>query len=286
VTYDLGDAVVLSFTATDTAGNPANAAACTLTITLPDGTTDGSHTVAGTAGVYSYAFQTTQSGRHTYAWVATGTPGPGVGVGAYRDVLHVLLASPAALMSLADTKDLLRVPAGDSKFDGQLRFFLEGVTAVIDHYCGPMVPRQITERHTTAGEPTLMLHNPPVLQPAGQPHPLVSITPVYSYGVPYPDLSQFSVDFKAGEVTHIQGLPFYYGKYDVTYWAGRTYIGAHVLLAAEVILKHWWALERNNGRFTGYTPSAADDTTMMFGFAIPNRAVQMLEPDRAQAGIA
>lgn len=286
MTYDLGGVAVLSWTATDTAGAPANGATCAITITLPDGTSDGPHALVGTAGVYSYVFQTTQSGRHSYAFVATGTPGPGVGVGAYRDVFDVYLASPTTLMSLADTKELLRVPAGVTEFDADLRFFLEGVTAVIDHYCGPMVPRQVTERHRTQGGRTLMLRNPPVYQPVGQAHQLVSITPVYTWGVPYPDLSQLSVDPVSGEVTNTIGLPFFYGEYDIVYWAGRAYVRPNVLLGAQVILKHLWAMERNSGRLSGFTPSAADDVSVLFGFAIPNRALEMLQPDAAVAGIA
>jgi len=286
MTYDLGAVAVLSWTATDSNGAPANGTTCTLNITLPDVTIDGPHVLTGTAGVYTYLFQTTRSGRHTYAFVATGTPGPGVGVGAYRDVFDVYLASPTTLMSLADTKELLRIPATATEFDADLRFFLEGVTAVVDGYCGPMVPRQVTERHRTAGERTLMLFNPPVYQPSGQPYALVSITPVYTWGVPYNDLSQLSVDPRNGEVTHTLGLPFFYGEYDISYWAGRSYIKPNTMLGAQVILKHWWAMERNNGRLTGFGQSAADDVSVLFGFAIPNRALEMLQPDAAPAGIA
>lgn len=286
MTYDLGGVAVLSWTATDTNGAPANGAACTITITLPDGTIDGPHILTGTAGVYTYVYQTVQSGRHAYAFSATGVPGPGVGVGAYHDVFDVYLASPVTLMSLADTKELLRIPAADVTFDADLRFFNEGVTAVIDHYCGPMIPRQLTERYRTEGERTLMLRNPPVYQPVGQPHPLVSITPVYTWGVVYNDLSQLSVDLTNGEVTHTIGLPMFYGEYDIVYWAGRAYIKPNVMLGAQVILKHWWAMERNNGRLTGFGQSAADDVSVLFGFAIPNRALEMLQPDAAPAGIA
>jgi hypothetical protein len=44
-------------------------------------------------------------------------------------------------------------------------------------------------------------------------------------------------------------------------------------------------MERNNGRLTGFSPSAADDVSVLWGFAIPNRALEMLESDRAPAGI-
>ena len=283
--YELGGVAVLSWTATDTTGTPANAGvACTITITQPDGTTVGPVILTGTAGVYSYGFQTVQSGRHTYRFQATGIPGPGVGVGAATDVFDVYLASPSTIISRADAKELLRIAASNTAFDADLKFFTESLTAFIDRFCGPMVPRQVTERHT-AGAKTLMLRQIPVYVPAGQPHDLVSITPVLTYGVPYDDLSLLSVDYKTGELIHKVGLPFFYGSYDITYWAGRSYIPPNVLLAGQVILKHWWAMERNNGRLTGFTASAADDVSVLWGFAIPNRALEMLESERTPAGI-
>lgn len=280
--YDLGGVAVLSFTATDTTGAAANATTCTLTITLPDGTTDGPHTLTGTAGVYTYPFLATQPGRHIYRFVATGTPGPGVGVGAYDDVFDVYAGSPTSIISLADAKKLLR--ATTTVFDDDLRFFCESVTSFIDKYCGPMVPRQITERHT-AGARTLMLRKIPVYQPAGQPYPIVSITPVLTYGVPYPDLSLLSVDKVSGEIIHTVGLPFFYGEYDIVYWAGRQVIPSNVLLAAHVILKHMWAMERGGSRPNQVTPGAADDVSILWGFAIPNRALELLESERTPAGI-
>lgn len=282
--YELGGVAVLSWTATDTAGAAANAGvACTITITQPDGTAIGPVILTGTAGAYSYSYKTIQPGRHTYRFEATGIPGPGVGVGAHTDVFDVYAATPSAIISVADAKELLRVT--DTKFDDDLKFFIESLTRFIDKYCGPMVPRLVTERHT-AGARTLMLRQIPVYVPAGQTTDLVSITPVLTYGVPYDDLSLLSVDHATGEVIHTVGLPFYYGSYDVTYWAGRAYIPPNVLLAAQVILKHWWALERPSARpGQGPATGAADEPALLWGFAIPNRALEMLESERTPAGI-
>lgn len=280
MTYDLGGVAVLSFTATDTAGNPANATTCTLTITQPDGTTAGPYTLTGTAGVYSYSFLTTQSGRHSYRFVASGTPGPGVGVGAYDDVFNVY-GSPQTLISLADTKKLLRT--GTSIFDDDLRFFNESVTAFIDKYCGPMIPRAVTERHP-GNSRTLQLRQIPVYQPAGQPYKIVSITPVLTYGIPI-DITQLDLDFNTGQLINKIGLPFYWGEYDISYWAGRPVTPPNVLMAAQVILKHMWAMERGGTR-PSTTPGAADDVTVLWGFAIPNRALEMLEAHRTPAAIA
>lgn len=283
MTYELGGVAVLSFTATDVTGAPANATSCTVTITQPDGTLVGPTVLTGTAGVYTYYFVTSQSGRHTYAFAASGTPGLGVGVGAFTDVFNVYPGTTRNVIGLADAKGLLRITKPD--FDADIRLFIASITRFIDRYCGTVAPVQVTERHESGGR-ILMLRKPPVFQPAGQPYPIVSITPVLTYGVPYPDLSLITVDKTNGEMRHTVGLPWYYGAYDVAYWTGRVATTENIQMATEIMLKHLWALERNNGRPTGFTPSASDDTTVMYGFAIPNRALEILEPDRVPAGIA
>jgi hypothetical protein len=284
MTFDLGAAAQLSFTALDSTGAAANAATCTITITLPDGTSVGPTTLTGTAGIYTYQYVTTQAGRHTYRFATSGAPpSPGVGGGAYSDIFNVAPATSVALISLADAKALLRIAV--STYDTDLRGFITAISRFIDKYVGDVAPRQITaERHRSGGN-SLMLRHIPVFQPAGQPWPLTSITPVMTYGYTY-DLSQLAVDLSTGEVKNKIGLPFFLGDYDLAYWAGRLVTTENIQLAVQIMLKHLWALERNSGRPSGFTPSAADDTTLMYGFAVPNRALEVLEPDRTAAGIA
>lgn len=283
MTYDLGAPAVLTFTATDVTGAPANAPTCQLTITLPDGTSVGPTTLTGTAGTYTYQYITTQAGRHGYRFATSGAPpSPGVGGGAYADVFNVTPGTSVALVSLADAKALLKITG--SALDADLRGFITAISRFIDRYVGDVAPRQITERHTGRGS-ALMLRHIPVYKPAAQAYPLVSITPVQVFGYTY-DLSQLSVDLATGEVVSTIGLPFYGGEYDLTYWSGRVVTTENILLGVEIMLKHLWALQRNSGRPSGFSPSAADDTTLMYGFAVPNRALEVLEPDRTPAGIA
>jgi hypothetical protein len=282
--YELGGVVPLTFTALDTTGAPANATLCTLTIQRPwpDGSTDGPFTLAGTNGVYTYNYLTQIAGRHTYRFLATGTPGPGVGVGAQPDVFDVVASTAAGIVSLADAKAMLNIPANVTTFDAKIRQYVRSITGFVERYCGPVTVQQITEREYGGGI-EIVLRKPPVIEAPLQVSQIVAMTPVLTYGLIY-DLTLLNVDFKTGIMRHTAGLPFIYGPYDLTYWAGRPVVPDEILLGTESILKHQWEQERGGAGRTG--AYGADDTTIMWGFAIPNRALEMLEPQRTPSGIA
>ncbi|MDH6111920.1 hypothetical protein P3T36_006897 [Kitasatospora sp. MAP12-15] len=274
--YDLGAVVVLAWTVTDTANAPAAPGAITLTITLPDGSTATPTPQATALGVYQAYYQSAQAGRHTVRWLATGTPGPGVGVGALVDAFDVEAGSAGTILSLADAKDTVNIAQSDTTFDARIRGYNAAVTAIVEKLAGAVVVRQVTERHLESGaSEILMLRRTPVFQPATQPYPIVSITPVLTYGLVY-DLSLLTVDPVRGTLRHTAGLPFWNGPYDVTYTCGRPIVPDNVLTACRIILRHLWSLERGGAgaNSQGY---AADDAVMLYGYAIPNRALELLD---------
>lgn len=273
--YDLGGVAVLTWTVTDTTGAPAAPGAITVTITLPDGTTASPVPTATATGVYQATYVTTEAGRHTVRWLATGTPGPGVGVGAAVDSFDVEAGLADTILSLADAKDALNILATDTTFDARIRGYNAAITAVVEHLCGPVVVRTVTERHLESGAAeVLMLRHPPIYQPAGQPYPVISITPVLTYGLVY-DLSLITVDPVRGTLRHTAGLPFWNGPYDIVYMCGRPIVPDNVLTACRIILRHLWSLERGGAGTT--QAYAADDVTMLYGYAIPNRALELLD---------
>ena len=273
--YDLGGVAVLNFTALDVTGAPAAAAVVTLTITLPDGSTATPAIQYPSAGNYTAYYLTSQPGRHTYRWLATGTPGPGVGVGAMVDSFDVEAALSGAILSLADCHETLNIPAGDTAYDSRIRAYNSAITAVVEHLCGPVVVRTVTERYLESGESEIiMLRRIPVYQPATQPYPIISITPVLTYGLTY-DLSLLTVDFLTGTLRHTAGLPFWNGPYDIAYTAGRPIASDNIMTGSRIILRHLWSLERGGaGAARG---QVADDVTMIMGYAIPNRALELLD---------
>jgi hypothetical protein len=275
VPYDLGGVAVLNWTVDDVTGAPAAPDAVTLTVTLPDGSTATPTPTVVSTGVYEAYFPTTQAGRHTYRWVATGTPGPGVGVGAGIDSFDVEASLAGTILSMADCRETLNLAATNTSYDTRIRAYNSAITGVVEKLCGPVVVRTVTERYLESGEAEIiMLRKVPVYQPSTQPYPIISITPVLTYGLVY-DLSLLTVDPLLGTLRHEAGLPFWNGPYDITYMAGRPIVPDNIMTACRIILRHLWALERGGtGAASQY---ASDDITMLYGFAIPNRALELLD---------
>lgn len=274
--YDLGGVAVLSWTTVDTAGAPAAPGTIALTVTLPDGSTATPTPQMVSTGVYEAYYVTTQAGRHTYRWVATGVAGPGVGVGAFTDSFDVVPALSGTILSLSDCHETLNIPTATTTYDAKVREYNAAITYVLEKLAGPVVVRQVTERYLESGESeVLMLRRVPVYQPATQPYPIISITPVLTYGLTY-DLSLITVDTQIGTLRHTAGIPFWNGPYDITYMCGRPIVPDNIMAAARIILRHLWSLERGGGgaNSQGYP---ADDVTMLYGYAIPNRALELLE---------
>jgi hypothetical protein len=293
VPYDLGAVALLEYQASDVAGDPAPATSIALQLTTPDGNTHALTPTAGlppdqdagpSTGWYYYEYVTQQIGRHTVSWTASGTPGVGSGVGADTDSWDVRSATDDMIISLADMKRRLRLTA-TTAFDQDVREYGLAITGVVEKICGPVVVRTVVERQR-AGGMFIMLNRRPVYQPATQPYEIVAMTPVLTYGLVY-DLSLLTVDMDLGEIRHSAGLPFIYGPYDMTYTVGRPVVPDNIILGTSIILRHLWALERPDGRGGGAAPPG-DDVTMMYGFAIPNRAIEILEAagTREVGGIA
>lgn len=290
--YDLGAVALLEYQATDVAGNAAPATSITLQLTTPDG---NAHSLTPTAGLppdqsgsatgwYYSEYVTQQIGRHTVAWTASGTPGVGSGVGADTDSWDVRSATDDMIISLADMKRRLKIPAAVTTYDQDVREYGLAITGVVEKLCGPVVVRTVVERQR-AGGMFIMLNKRPVYQPATQPYEIVAMTPVLTYGLVY-DLSLLTVDLDLGEIRHSAGLPFIYGPYDMTYTVGRPVVPDNIILATSIILRHLWGLERAGDVKGLNVPD--DDVTMQWGFAIPNRAIEILEAPgtREVGGIA
>jgi hypothetical protein len=274
VPFDLGDTARLTATCTEPGGTATDAVGVTLTITLPDGTTVTPAVTNPPAftGQYTSDYTTTQAGRHTVRWVFTSP------ACAYTDVLDVRDAMPPLLFSLADAKTQLRITTPGT--DEELRTYVEATTTAVEFFTGPVVARAVTEV-TNGGTGRMLLHTTPVLS-------VTSITGVEPWQQAIPS-SALDIDPDSGVLRRNDGLAFWPGPYRVVYQAGRQAVTANIALAGKLILQHLWRTKHPSR--SGALPGGGDDYSVSeqipgLGYAIPNRALQLLQANRDPGGIA
>lgn len=209
--YDLGSAVPaadIALTLTDAAGNPANPTPPpVLTVTLPDQTTVTPAVGTTATGAYHLAapFVVTQPGHHLWAWTWTGTF---TATTETADSFEVRPAPDPTIISLAEARSILKIPAGDTSRDSDIRGYSQAITEWVEYVCGAVVTQQVTQVLRAHGT-TLVLPRTPVRTDMGTTlsnpnrrdgsttNGIVSIIPVLSYGFMY-DLDQLLVDGRRG----------------------------------------------------------------------------------------
>lgn len=261
--WDLGDVVPLTVTVRDTTGAPVNATTVVLTVTLPDGTTANPAVTNPSTGVYACDYPTTVNGRHTVRWTSTGP------AAAYTDAFDVRAADTPYLVSLADAKEQLNITATTS--DEELRVYLEAATGVVERHLGQAVVRRSrTEEHTVPTGDVLVLNWAPVVSITS----LARVDGTYTWSVPTLHVTP------TGVVTSPLGLPPS-GALTVTYVAGMPVVPEEYALAARIIVQHLWETQRGaagapRAGGLGDTLTLSRSGSSGFGFAIPNRALELL----------
>ncbi|MFG3426140.1 hypothetical protein [Streptomyces californicus] len=266
MTFDLGSTVRLAADCRDPGGTLTTAATATATITRPDGTTatpTAAETPPGT-GRYQADYVTTLPGRHTVRWTFTGP------ADAYTDSFDVRDAAPPTILSLAQARSHLKLPAAQTDRDDEIRDWTESITRGIEGMCGPVIVRTVTERHRRNRAPTLVLRHTPVIE-------VVSWSA--AGGTPGP-VDTLDVDPGTGLVCRLDGGVFT-GAMLWVYRAGRPVVPANIRAAAKLIVQHLWRTTQGPGRpQLGGGDFDVSEPIPGFGYAIPNRALQLLEPDR------
>lgn len=275
--FDLGDTARLTATCTDPAGALTNATTAAVTVTLPDGTTAAPAVTNPPAqtGQYSVDYVTVQAGLHAVRWVFTGP------ACAYTDALDVRPAVPPALFSLADAKSKLGKSATSTADDSELRMCIEATTKCVEYYVGAVARRTVTQI-AKGGTERMVLHTTPVLS-------VVSMTGVQPWQLAIP-VGSLDIDTDTGILRRTDWMPFWRGPYRVVYQAGRTVVDANITLGGKMILQHLWRTYFGSSRALpgvgGGDDYAVTEPIPGLGYAIPNRALQLLQGDRTPGGIA
>ncbi|MGX1223142.1 hypothetical protein [Streptomyces ambofaciens] len=269
--FDLGATVRLVGECRDPDGTLASAVTAVVTVTLPDETTVTPAVTEDpdTAGKYRADYVTTTPGRHSVRWVWTGP------AAAYTDVFDVQEEAPPTILSLADARDHLNLVS--TKDDGEVRFWNTATTRAVEYFVGPVVARSFTEEHHLRNARAVVLHRTPVLA-------LTAVDSALTGAVAY-NVDSLHVDRDTGEVVAVTGGRLA-GRLRFTYRAGRTIIPANITAGARIILEHLWLTQRGNrGGLAGGGQDLSEPIPGL-GYAVPNRAIQLLESDRLPPGVA
>lgn len=266
--FPLGSSVPLVTTIADPDGVPTNPASITLTITRPDGTVDTPTPVSTQTGTYAVDYIPAAAGLYTVRWVTTD---PAL---ALVDVIDVRPAAPGMIVSLADAKRKCKIPQEVTEHDDVLRGYIETVTnAVEDHLHEAIIPRVVTEDIWVEWADEVPLEKTPV----------ISLTSVAMVDGTYTwSPSDLHVDTTTGVVSLIQRTRMFNGLVRFVTRAGRLVIPSNYSDGAKIIIEHLWHTERpqvrNGAPFSGggYEDTASTTYVGAFGFAIPNRALEIL----------
>jgi hypothetical protein len=267
--FDLGDAVPLTVSVTDIFDQPTNVDTITLTVTLPDGTT-AVPTVSNpplVTGTYEVDYSPVTAGRYRVRWTSSGPQS------AHTDAFDVRDIAPPLLFSLSDAKATLNL--SNHLHDDEVRDFIESTTAAVEFIVGPVVRQTVAEVHATGS--MIVLRETPIIS-------VQSIVPVLTSGTAY-DVSLLDVDLGTGIILRLDGNAFV-GPLRVTFTAGRTVTPSAIRDAGRIILKHIWSVQNGTMGLPSLHPfvddvdARHDNTTQVtgLGFALPNRAIELLLP--------
>jgi hypothetical protein len=270
VRYPSGQPVRLSTIIRDVTGTLTNTT-LTLAVKKPDATTVSFNSPTNdSTGLYHQdlaASDLNQVGRYQYVWTATGAA-PGVTFGG----LDVFDPFEVAILSLQDAKAATNIPQAVTTYDDELMLMVASIEATIERLIGgPVITRTIVENTQAENDRQFIVL---------RQRPVVSITSVFDNytqtTMPVPD--GFDIDPNSGVVARNLKLPFLLlGTCDVTYTAGLgTSVPPAIGLAARIILQHLWQTQRGPSE----QPSFGGDETIrtLAGFAVPNRALEVLSP--------
>jgi hypothetical protein len=302
--YDLGASVPpgdIVLQLEDGSGNPADPDdPPVLTITLPDRTTatPGVSSVSTGSWALEDPWTVTQAGHHLWVWSWSGAL---VAASPVVDSFEVRESPDVTIIALSEAREILKIPDGDTSHDNDIRGYSTAITEWTEQKVGRVITRQVTEVVRAQGR-VLTLGNPPVRTDLGTTldttnrrdgsttNGLVSITPLLTYGFMY-DISDLLVDEPTGIVRHVAGLPFFYSgdpfaQFEAVYWAGRKVIPWGITEGCKIALKHLYAVERGGApsRAVGYGES--ETTAIGYGYAIPNRAAEMILTHAGSTGLA
>jgi hypothetical protein len=239
------------------------------TLQLPDLTTTSFTPTRDATGQYHADISPatfSQLGHYQWKVVTTGT-GAGVSVGS----LDVADPFEMAIMSLADAKDALNIAQATTTYDTEIQSKIDTVLSALERLTGgPLVNRTIVERAEVVNSGRAVIL---------RQRPVVSVTSIADIAGIALSVADVDVDPNSGIIRRRLGWVWStaYRWVTVTYVAGwGVPTPAAFGEAARIIVAHLWETQRGPST----RPNLAGDevTSPGLGFAIPNRAAELLAP--------
>jgi hypothetical protein len=262
--------------------------------------------VTPATGAVSFTFSATQTataGRYLGCFVATLSSGsvqtfPADG---YLELsIEENLSTPggAQIVSLAEVKQHLSIPAANKASDARLVEIIHGVTPVVEKICGPVLQRTIDEWHD-GGQCWVVPRHRPVLnllacsEYVGPIEWNLAIIQDPAHGTPYSCMFDTATGRIVRHTTGGGTQPFTAGSQTVhvSYVAGLATVPSNIAEGTkELIRVNFVQTERRRpgvGSSTALEP--ADDETPqreILGFFVPGRVRELLQPSRRRPGLA
>lgn len=261
-TFEIGDSVTLTWAVADAEGTPSNATV-TLTVTLPDGTSSTPTVSNPSTGSYAASLTPTLNGLHGYRWVATGA------VTAAESGTFAV----GGILTLDEAKKQLNKTS--SADDDELQVYIDAATAIVEDYCGTVVSRTVSEWHAPSGS-VIVLNEPHVVS-------VTSISDYYGGTATELTTDEYLLDPSLnGLVTKLSsGVPVNFApRVLVTYVAGMSPVPRAINLAARIIVQHLWRTQNGGAGLPSVLDEDVDTVETSSGYAVPNRALELLRPYR------
>lgn len=186
----------------------------------------------------------------------------------------------ADLVTITEAKRALNMSATSSANDAELETVLAAAIEQVEAYVGPLAPREVVETHRSPGE-AISLRQTPV----------ISVESVVSLagGPSLYEPAQLLVDPVSGVLRPLYGDTF--GSFDagwggvtISYTAGREagQIPESINRAILIVTEHLWETQRGWASAPSWrgesAPAPEGESSRPMGFALPSRAIQLLEP--------
>ena len=268
-TYEVGQTATVALKVYDSAGALADLGGGnpTCTVTKPDGTTTTATVTKPSTGNYQGAYVTTSAGRHRFTFTGSGTNS---GALPWSDVADVWPADPRFIISLADAKAALNVPAGARVNDDELRLYIAATTEIIEDIVGAVLSTTRTQTFDGGRNAILLSER------------ATSITSVTVGGT---TTTNYVANLSSGVVyAGATGVDWFTdGKQNVTvaYTTGSSSIDPNVILAAREEVSFLYQLGQQGGR-PSLGGSVPDMSWTPSGFAVPKRVIELCAPSMAR----